>query len=109
MSTIALRASGLRRGDVSQGQARALYGTACRRCPLQSQCTNGKQRLIERTRAPELKQGLQRVMEQPKAALRYRQRKAMVEPIFAALRDRRGLRRSFLRRLLRLMSLFGAI
>lgn len=67
--------------------------TACRRCPLKSQCTKGKQRLIERTRAAELKEGLQRVMDQPKAALRYRQRKAMVEPVFAALRDRQGLRR----------------
>lgn len=67
--------------------------TACRSCPLKSQCTKGKQRVIERTRATELKQGLQCVMDQPKAALRYRQRKAMVEPVFAVLRDRQGLQR----------------
>ena len=67
--------------------------TACRRCPLKSQCAKGKQRYIERTRATELGEGLKQVMSQPEAQRRYRQRKAMVEPVFAVLRDQQGLRR----------------
>ena len=73
---------------------RAQYTShACMSCPLHDQCTKGKRRVIERTRATELREGLKAVMSQPQAKLRYTQRKAMVEPVFSSLRGRQGLNR----------------
>jgi transposase len=66
---------------------------ACSTCPLRDQCTKQKRRVIERTRATELRAGLAEVMAQPQARLRYARRKAMVEPVFSHLRGQQGLNR----------------
>ena len=75
------------------GHRRRYKTRACFRCPLRDQCTSKKQRIIERTRATELRAQLRQRMSDPDNQQRYRQRKAMVEPVFSVLRLRQGLRR----------------
>lgn len=73
---------------------RARYATrACFDCQLRDQCTQRKRRVIERTRASELREGLADVMAQRQARVRYADRQAMVEPVFAQLRGGQGLNR----------------
>jgi hypothetical protein len=75
-------------------QHRMRYASrACFTCPLRDQCTKQKRRVIERTRATELREGLAEVMAQPQARLRYSKRKSMVEPVFSHLRGQQGLNR----------------
>ena len=75
-------------------QHRTRYATrACFSCPLRDQCTKQKRRVLERTRASELREGLAEVMAQPQARARYVQRQAMVEPVFSHLRGQQGLNR----------------
>lgn len=75
-------------------QHRRRYATSsCVTCPLRDQCTQRKKRVIERTRATELREGLAEVMAQPQARARYGQRQAMVEPVFSHLRGQQGLNR----------------
>jgi transposase len=75
-------------------QHRARYTSrACFTCPLHDQCTKQKRRMIERTRATELREGLAEVMAQPQARQRYHKRKGMVEPVFSHLRGQQGLNR----------------
>jgi hypothetical protein len=78
------------------------YGTkACGTCPLRSKCTTAKApRKIARYEGEELKEVMQYVMDQPAAKASYRKRAQIVEPVFAELKDRQGLRR-FRRRGLR--------
>ncbi len=69
-------------------------GVACQDCPLRAQCTRSKSaRTIKRYRNEELKEGMIEVMAQPGARARYRLRGAIVERIFAELRERQGLKR----------------
>lgn len=73
---------------------RARYASrACFSCPLHDQCTQRKRRVIERTRASELREGLAEVMTQPQARARYVRRQAMVEPVFSHLRGQQRLHR----------------
>jgi len=75
-------------------QHRLRYASrACFTCPLRDQCTKQKRRVIERTRATELRDGLAEVMAQPQARRRYARRKGMVEPVFSHLRGQQGLNR----------------
>jgi len=71
------------------------YGTkACQNCPLQSECTKSKEgRHLKRYESDEVKDALRQVMLQPKAKQRFKQRKAMVEPVFSVLRGSQGLNR----------------
>jgi transposase len=70
------------------------YATkACKECPIRGQCTKGARRTVKRYEGDELKDAMQAVLAQPAARAVYRQRKAIVEPIFAELRERQGLRR----------------
>lgn len=66
---------------------------ACFDCPLHDQCTSRKQRIIERTRATRVREQLAQRMSDPDKVQRYRQRKAMVEPVFSVLRLRQGFNR----------------
>ena len=66
---------------------------ACFSCPLHDQCTSKKQRVIERTRATRMREQLMQRMSDPDKVERYRQRKAMVEPVFSVLRLRQRLTR----------------
>ena len=86
--------------DRHEREYREYEGQGCSECPLRAQCTKGKgRRHIKIYDGDELKQAMAKVMEQPSAQLAYRQRAAIVEPVFARLRAaglnrfrRRGLR-----------------
>jgi Transposase DDE domain len=72
-----------------------LYGTkACAQCPLRARCTkNASGRQIKRYAGDAAKEALRAKLTTPEARARYRQRQAMVEPVFAYLKDVQGLRR----------------
>jgi transposase len=79
-----------------------LYGTtACGECPLRAKCTKAQEgRSIKRYPEDEWREALRQVMQQRGARGVYRQRQAMVEPVFSHLRNQQGLER-FRRRGLR--------
>lgn len=82
-------------GNPATGQrAYVQYATrACRDCARRAQCTRGEFRTIQRSVGQELKEAMRVVMAQPQAKRVFAQRKAMVEPVFAHLRERQGLNR----------------
>lgn len=82
-------------GNAAQGKRPYVqYATpACSTCEHRSQCTKRETRTVQRTEGRELKEALCQVMEQPQAKRLFAQRKAMVEPVFSALRERQGLNR----------------
>lgn len=66
----------------------------CQSCPVKESCTSSKYgRQLKRFVGDELKDAMQQVMDQPEAKKRFRQRKAMVEPVFSHLRMRQGFNR----------------
>lgn len=70
----------------------------CSACSLRPQCCRGKaNRTIKRYEGDALKEAAAAILRQPEARRLYAQRKAIVEPVFARLKERQGLRR-FLRR-----------
>ena len=84
----------LRRIAKYRNGSRRRYKTkACLACPMHDQCTSKKQRIVERTHATELREQLAQRMSTPHKQARYRQRKAMVEPVFSVLRLKQGLNR----------------
>jgi transposase len=80
---------------VSRGLRYRAYGTrACKTCALKAQCTSSKHpRHISRVEGEELKEAMEMVLAQAQARRRYRRRAAIVEPIFAELKERQGLKR----------------
>ena len=67
---------------------------ACTDCPLRHACTRSvKGRRIKRYPEDEARLALQAVMTHPNAQAVFRQRKAMVEPVFSVLRQQQGLSR----------------
>lgn len=67
---------------------------ACAQCPIRGQCTDSaKGRSVKRYTDDEYKDAMNKVFEQPAAREHYRYRQAMVEPVFAELRERQGLKR----------------
>lgn len=79
---------------VDRGMRYQRYATkACRECALKPQCTKGQRRTVKRYDGDELKDAMQLVLAQPAARAIYRRRQAIVEPVFAELRERQGLRR----------------
>lgn len=77
------------------GRSYRQYRTsACRTCPLRPQCTQARAgRRLKRFEGDELKEAMAQVLEQPAARARYGRRAALVEPVFAELKERQGLRR----------------
>jgi len=72
------------------------YGTpACKNCPLRAQCTSSASspRKIGRHEGQELKDAMGQVFQQPAARERYARRSHIVEPVFAELKERQGLKR----------------
>jgi transposase len=72
------------------------YGTrACKGCPLRAQCTSSARspRKIRRHEGQELKDAMVQVFEHPAARKRYARRSHIVEPVFAELKERQGLKR----------------
>ena len=75
---------------------RGYRGTACEECELRDQCIKGKKtknRTVKRFPVDDAKDVLREVMANPKAQDRYRQRKAIAEPVFAYIAGCLGLRR----------------
>ncbi len=73
---------------------RRYRGLRCGDCQLRERCTESKYgRVLKRYEGEELKEALAQVLSQPAARARYQRRSAMVEPCFAELRERQGLRR----------------
>jgi transposase len=81
--------------EEANGRKVAIYETkACRTCPLRSKCTKAKSgRRIKRFEGDEYKDAMEAVLAQPSARAKYRKRQGLVEPVFAELRERQGLRR----------------
>jgi transposase len=79
----------------SQGEPSVQYrGRACLECPSRDKCTKSKVgRTIRRYEADPLKEGMLEVFKDKKARKKYRQRKAIVEPVFAEIKERQGLTR----------------
>jgi hypothetical protein len=77
------------------GQAYTEYECRdCGACPMRSKCTKSKVgRGVLRFEGEELKDAAREVLRHPLAQRAYRLRMALVEPVFAALRERQGLRR----------------
>lgn len=76
-------------------KAQWVYGNApCTDCPLREKCTtNKKGRRIRRFAEDENKDALRQVMQHPAAKKIFKQRQAMVEPVFGYLRTVQGLNR----------------
>ena len=72
-----------------------LYGGVdCSNCPMLGKCTKAKKgRTIKRYPEDEQRDALRVVMEHPQARKIFRQRKAMIEPVFSHLRGQQGLNR----------------
>lgn len=79
-------------------EMRSYHGAQCAKCPLRSRCTTAKAgRVVWRYAGDALKEAMTQVLAQPAAQRAYGRRRAMVEPVFAQLRERQGLTR-FMRR-----------
>jgi transposase len=73
---------------------RLYRGTRCGDCPLRERCTDSKYgRSLKRYQGEELKEAMVQVLSQPAARAKYQRRQAIVEPCFAELRERQGLKR----------------
>jgi transposase len=85
----------LKSADATQTKrANRLYGTdACGSCPVRTQCTKSAKRRIQRHPEDTERDALRLVMQQRQVVDIFRQRKAMVEPVFSHLRDQQGLNR----------------
>ena len=80
----------------SKSEGYVQYGTdACGQCALRAACCpkSSRGRTLKRYPVDEPKDALRQVMSQPRAKQEYRQRKAMVEPVFGFLACKMGLRR----------------
>ena len=83
-------------GINARADAAKVYGGAdCQNCPLQRQCTSSKRkgRQISRYAIDDAKDALRETMQHPAAKKVFKQRKAMVEPVFGHLRTVQGLNR----------------
>jgi len=82
-------------GADSHGRRYARYrGTRCKDCPVREHCTTDRDgRTLKRYVGEELKELMAEVLTQPAARAKYRCRAAIVEPFFAELRERQGLKR----------------
>lgn len=72
----------------------------CAGCAMKARCTKAKARTVSRWDGDELKDAMAQVMAQPRARTTFKRRAAIVEPVFAFLKERQKLRR-FRRRGLR--------
>jgi transposase len=66
----------------------------CKGCPLRDQCTNSKSsRTLKRYAGEEVKDAMAMVLRQTAAVRQLRRRSAIIEPLFADLRERQRLTR----------------
>lgn len=82
-------------GQDGNGRHYAKYkSTVCLSCPVVGLCTKSENgRSIKRYDGEAVKEAMVQVLRHPKAKQRYRKRKAIVEPVFAELKERQGLKR----------------
>jgi transposase len=85
----------LRRSQETDGRALVQYqGRQCGSCPQRSGCTRASGgRIVKRYQGEELKEQMRQRFLDPQVRARYKRRAAMVEPVFAELRERQGLKR----------------
>lgn len=81
--------------QIWQGKEYRKYGCSdCAGCSLRDKCTDSKNgRTIKRYSVDEYKEVMQQVLSQPQAQAKYRQRQAMVEPVFSEIKLIQGLTR----------------
>ena len=80
------------KGSPSWKAYRRYGGKDCASCKFREQCTTSPAgRTLRRYDGDEAKEALRQVMEQRKARKHYQKRSAMVEPVFAALRNQQAL------------------
>jgi transposase len=73
---------------------RVYRGARCTDCPLRERCTESKYgRALKRYDGEEIKEAMTQVLSQLAARAKYQRRPAIVEPCFAELRERQGLKR----------------
>jgi transposase len=83
-----------RKVDAFGRRYRLYRGTRCGDCALRERCTESRYgRPLKRYEGEELKEAMAQVLRQPAARATYLRRGAIVEPCFAELRERQGLRR----------------
>ncbi len=83
-----------RRVDKFGRRYRIYRGTRCADCALRERCTESKHgRPLKRYEGEELKEAMAQVLSQSAARSKYQRRPALVEPCFAELRERQGLKR----------------
>lgn len=69
-------------------------GKSCGSCPARSQCTKSSTgRSVLRYEGDELKEAMTKVFEDVRARAAYRKRSSTVEPVFAELKEKQGLKR----------------
>ncbi len=87
------------RHDKRRDKTAAVYSTGrgvCENCPLRERCIKSSKetrRRIYRDEWDDARDVLRQVMRQPGARRLFRQRKAMVEPVFSEMRGAQGLHR----------------
>ena len=80
--------------DANNRRYRQYLCKTCSTCPIAKTCTTSiKGRTIKRFEGEELKEAMGQIMKHPLARKEYRQRKAMVEPVFAEMKERQDLKR----------------
>jgi hypothetical protein len=73
---------------------REYWGRQCHGCPLRSQCTDSPRgRKLKGYDGEEFREQMAAILQHPLARARYRRRQVIVEPCFAELRERQGLKR----------------
>src|SRR5262249_38334945 len=83
-----------RKVDAFGRRYRLYRGTRCGDCALRERCTESRYgRPLTRYEGEELKEAMTQVLSQPAARATYLRRGAIVEPCFAELRERQGLKR----------------
>lgn len=81
-------------GATPKKRAHSLYGTTvCGDCTRRAECTKTRRRRIARHPEDEQRDALRQVMQQRQMRGIFRQRQAMVEPVFSHLRGQQGLNR----------------
>jgi transposase len=82
------------RDALGRGYREYWAGRQCADCPLRNRCTDSARgRSLKRYDGEELREWMAELLDHPLARARYRRRKAIVEPCFAELRERQGLKR----------------
>lgn len=82
------------RDALGRGYREYWPGRQCTDCPLRSRCTNSvRGRSLKRYEGEEFREWMAELLDHPLARARYWRRQAIVEPCFAELRERQGLKR----------------